>query len=264
MVSLRRKPPSLPVPPLEMRKLVGRAEPEAFDPPESGRVFPTIPGRGQYDLVFDFGCGCGRVARQLALSGSAPKRYVGIDLHAGMVAWAAENLAPRLSGFEFIHHNVYNPGFNPDPALPRHAAFPIRDRSVSLLLALSVFTHLVQEQAEHYLSEAARTLRADGVMIASFFLFDRRYFPMLQDFQSAIYINAYDPTNAVIFDRAWLLAALRDRGLGISAARPPQIRGFHWELEITHGDGLAELPVDDAPFGSVPPPLCFVQPDTVR
>src|SRR5258707_14909857 len=108
MVSLPRNPSTLPLPPLEMRKLVGRAEPEAFVPAEHGQVFPTIEDPRQYDLVFDFGCGCGRVARQLALSGAAPKRYVGIDLHAGMIAWAAENLAPRLSGFEFIHHNVYN------------------------------------------------------------------------------------------------------------------------------------------------------------
>jgi SAM-dependent methyltransferase len=263
-VTLLRKRPALPLPPLEMRQLVGRPEPAAFDPPEQGQVFPTITRRQQYDLVFDFGCGCGRVARQLALTRPRPKRYVGIDLHAGMIAWAAENIAPKLSGFDFVHHNVYNPGFNPDPTLPRAAAFPVADGTVSLLLALSVFTHLIQEQAEHYLDEVARVLRADGIMVASFFLFDRRYFPMLQDFQNALYINSEDPTNAVMFDREWLLAALRARGLGVSAARPPQVRGFHWELEITGGEGLAELPGDDAPFGRVPPPICPVRADSVR
>ena len=49
-----------------MRELVGRPEPEAFDQPRGQPVF-DFP-REQYELVLDFGCGCGRVARQLALA----------------------------------------------------------------------------------------------------------------------------------------------------------------------------------------------------
>jgi hypothetical protein len=109
---------------------------------------------------------------------------------------------------------------------------------------------------EPYLDEVRRVLRPDGVMLATFFLFDKTYFPMMQDFQNSLYINDTDPTNAVIFDRAWLLAALDARDLRIREVRPPSVRGYHWELEIVAGRGSVALPVDTAEFGRQPPPVC--------
>lgn len=219
-------------------------------------MFATITRREQYEMVLDFGCGCGRVARLLAQAERPmPKRYLGIDLHAGMIGWCSENLAPRLPGFEFEHHDVYNPGLNPDPTLPRMLPLPVADQSVSLLTAVSVFTHLTQETAEFYLDEVARVLRPDAVMVASFFLFEKRYFPMMQDFQNALYINTSDPTNAVIFDRQWLLGALADRGLGVTAANGPEVRGFQWVMEITPGSRSVAIEPDRAPFGRRPPPV---------
>jgi SAM-dependent methyltransferase len=239
-----------------MRQLVGPTDPEDFDQRPGDPPFPTLQEERLYDFVLDFGCGCGRMARRLALAAAPmPKRYVGVDLHAGMIAWANENLASRLPRFTFIHQDVFNPGFNPDPSLPSTAPFPAEDRSVSLLLALSVFTHLTQDRAVIYLDEVRRVLRADGVILASFFLFEKAYFPMMQDFQNALYINDNDPTNAVIFDRDWLLAELDARELRVRAARAPMMRGFHWELEIVPGRGSVQLPADDAPFGRQAPPV---------
>jgi SAM-dependent methyltransferase len=240
-----------------MRELVGPRDASAFEQAPGEPVFATLTREEQYDFVLDFGCGCGRVARRLALAAAPmPRRYVGIDLHAGMIAWATRNLAPRLPGFTFVHQDVFNPGFNPGASKPRSAPFPAEDGAVSLLLALSVFTHLAQDQAVTYLDEVRRVLRADGVLLASFFLFDKAYFPMMQEFQNALYINDTDPTNAVIFDRGWLLAELDARELRVRAARPPTTRGYHWELEIVPGRGSVELPTDEAPFGRQAPPVC--------
>ncbi len=233
----------LPLPPLKLRELVGPTDPAAFDQRPGERVFPTLTDDQLYDFVLDFGCGCGRIARRLALAAAPmPRRYVGCDLHAGMIAWDNKNLAPRLEGFTFIHQDVFNPGFNPDPSLPHTAPFPAEDGAVSLMLALSVFTHLTQEQVPSYLDEAQRALRPDGVLLASFFLFDKAYFPMMQDFQNAIYINDRDPTNAVIFDSQWLLAELDARELRIREARAPTVRGYHWELEIVAVAGRLSCP----------------------
>jgi SAM-dependent methyltransferase len=245
------------LPPLALRELVGPTDPAAFDQPAGESVFASLTREELYDYVLDFGCGCGRIARRLALAAAPmPKRYVGIDLHAGMIDWANRKLAPRLPGFTFIHQDVFNPGFNPNPSLPRTAPFPAEDGSVSLLLALSVFTHLTQDQTVVYLDEVRRVLRVDGVMLASFFLFEKAYFPMMQDFQNALYINDTDPTNAVLFDRDWLLAELEARELRVSAARAPTTRGYHWELEIVTGRGSVELPADEAQFGRKAPPVC--------
>ena len=73
--------------------------------------------------------------------------------------------------------------------------------------------------------------------------------------KTLLYINPDDPANAVIYDQGWLLRQLSDRGLGIRAVDPPDVRGFHWDIYIGHGAGLAELPPDQAPFGRRPPPV---------
>jgi SAM-dependent methyltransferase len=248
--------PDLPYPPEEMRQLAGGRGISFYDNPSGAPLFAALPLEA-YDAVLDFGCGCGRVARQLIQQRPRPRTYFGIDLHRGMIEWCVRNLAPRAPGFRFAHHDAYNPGLNPggvrDP-LP----IPADDRSFSLVLAWSVFTHLVEDRARHYLAEVARVLRPDGYLHASWFLFDKREVPMMQEFQNALYINLDDPTNAVIYDRSWVLATAASVGLKVVAATPPTIRGFHWTLVMAHADHQAPavaLPEDRAPLGLARPPL---------
>ena len=54
----------LPIPPLEMRALVGQTEPSGFDNPAGAPIFDFVDP-SVFRSVFDFGCGCGRLARQL-------------------------------------------------------------------------------------------------------------------------------------------------------------------------------------------------------
>jgi hypothetical protein len=131
-------------------------------------------------------------------------------------------------------------------------------RSFSLVHAWSVFTHLVESHAVHYLAEVERVLREDGHFHSTWFLFDKMGFPMMQEFQNALYINPADPTNAVIFDRAWLLATLAGLGLKVVAAIPPNRRGYQWVLVATrrsHPRPEVELPNDLAAPGLGRPPL---------
>jgi SAM-dependent methyltransferase len=73
----------LPIPPFEMRQLVGPTDEAAFDDP-SGDPILQLP-ESQFNSVLDFGCGCGRLARQMMQQRARPRRYVGFDLHLGMV-----------------------------------------------------------------------------------------------------------------------------------------------------------------------------------
>lgn len=251
--------PDLPIPPLELRELVGLVDPSGYENPEHVPVFAGLGvPEANYRSYLDFGCGCGRSARRLALQEPKPERYVGLDLHPGMIAWCQRELQPRVDGFRFEHHNVFNPGLNPDRTLPWIAPFPVEDRSVSLIEATSVFTHLIEGQAEHYLDEVARVLTDDGMLVATFFLFDKDIAPFLQDNQNALYCNPFDATNAVMFDRDWLRAAAASRELSIVRVQPPEVRGFHtWICLARKGAGMAEveLPPDVAPPARRPPPL---------
>jgi hypothetical protein len=126
------------------------------------------------------------------------------------------------------------------------------------VIGYSVFTHLIEDQARFYLHEFARILQPGGVIVSTWFLFDKREFPMMQGFQNALYINLDMPANAVIFDRAWLCNTAAEAGLTITEVVAPAIRGFHWlvVMRLT-GDGVvaAQWPPDAAPPGDGRPPL---------
>ena len=249
--------PTLPIPPPSMRQLVGGPPEEAFENPTGTPALPNVP-LSAYDSVLDFGSGCGRVARQMILQTPRPKRYLGIDLHRGMVEWCRNNLGAAAPDFRFEHHDVFNAGFNPDRARPDTLPFPADDHAFSLVLAWSVFTHTTQSQAEHYLGEVARVLRPAGTFVSTWFMFEKMYFPMMQDFQNALYINENDLTNAVIFDRSWLDLHLKALDLKVVRAEPPGLRGFQWLLHVAHirdERPAVDLPVDAAPFGRLPPPV---------
>ena len=247
------------MPPGEMRALVGPTDVAAFDNPSGGPVFSYLDPSA-YRSVFDFGCGCGRVARQLMQQHEPPSRYLGIDLHQGMIRWCQENLTPHAPQFAFAHHDVFDDNFNPGEHKPRFAALPAPDGEFTLVNAVSVFTHLTEQQAPHYLREAARVLADDGVVHASFFLLDKRSFPFMQPHANALYVSWEHPAAAVVFDRGWILETARAAGLTVVAAHPPSIRGYQWILEMRRSrPGLveAELPPDSAALGEVTIPPMF-------
>lgn len=243
----------LPLPPYDMRRLVGPTDPAAFDNPSGELVYPFLDPSA-YEAVFDFGCGCGRVARQLIQQRPQPDRYVGVDLHRGMIEWCKRNLASAAPQFAFVHHDVAHQFFNPGRDKPHVLAFPAKNATFTLVHALSVFTHLTQAQAAHYLREVARVLRGDGVVVSSWFLFDRREFPMLQGDNAALYVSYEDPGAAVIYDRGWVRAQAAEAGLVITATHLPWLRGYQWILELRPeqaGFPEVEIPVDTAPIGSI-------------
>jgi SAM-dependent methyltransferase len=217
-----------PLPPVGFRRLVCHDD-QPFEIVPDSLVFPEVPAK-LYESVFDFGCGCGRIARQLLCQTPKPLRYTGVDIHRGMVDWCRENLTVIDPNFTFHHHDVWNLGLGPDNTRQRTAPFPVESGSVSLVVAHSVFTHLYKDQTEFYLSEVARIMTDGGMARTTWFLFDRSSFPMLFDFQVSLFINEIDPTNAVIYDWQWFLQLVRSSGLRVSRTIPPSIPGHQWQI----------------------------------
>ena len=167
-----------------------------------------------------------------------------------------------------MHHDVASLGFNPGVGKPSHLPFPAPDGDATLVIAQSVFTHVYEAAAAHYLRECARVLAIGGWAWTTWFLFDKAYFPMMQEFQNTLFINEIDPTNAVIYDRTWLLRTLDDVGLALAAAHPPTIRGFQWTLVLVDADhpaAGATLPEEEegTAFGLARPPAHIVDPHLV-
>lgn len=236
-----------PLPPVELRRLVCHDD-ALFNLPGAGElVFPYLSDASQYRSVFDFGCGCGRIARQLMAQSARPNRYIGVDIHRGMVEWCQNNLTRANRDFAFFHHDVWNMGLGADNSRQTTAPFPAETGSVTLAIAHSVFTHVYKEQTEYYLREFERILADDGVARTTWFLFDRSTFPMLFDFQVALYVNEVDATNAVIYDWRWVLETLTAAGLRVKHVVPAHVAGHQWEiyLEKRRGDEAHAFPLDE-------------------
>lgn len=118
--------------------------------------------------VLDIGCGCAKTARFLAVDPRVG-RYVGFDPIASAIAWNRRFVVP-ITGerFRFLHVDLYSAEYNPQGTL--HAGdfrFPAEEASIDVAIAASLFTHLLEPDAKHYLREAARVLRPDGRVILS-------------------------------------------------------------------------------------------------
>ncbi len=248
---------NIPYPPLRLRKSVGPIEDSYYENPDGRLVFEKEVPATNYRSIFDFGCGCGRVARQLLLqSEAAVGYYLGVDLFAESIEWAQQNLSQTNPLFNFKHHDVFNAQFNP---LSKHEFAPLEteNEQFSLVTATSVFTHIIERNLENYLSECRRIMSCDGIFRATWFLFDKASFPMMQESQNCLYINVDDPTNATIYDYNYVRSMYRKHGMTITAIIPPAVRGFQWLLFARPtSKELVEAPFPDdvAPLGICRPP----------
>jgi SAM-dependent methyltransferase len=102
------------------------------------------------ERVLDFGCGCGRTLLWFR-EAAGGTRFHGTDLDEEAIAWARENL-PFAS-------------FGANGAMPP-LEYP--DGHFDLVYALSVFTHLSEEQQTLWMDELHRVLRPGGIALLTF------------------------------------------------------------------------------------------------
>ena len=89
-----------------------------------------------YPTIFDFGCGCGRLARMFK---GHPGQVTGCDLDGRHVDWINGHLP-------FMRAVQTRP----------NAALPFTDASFAAVISISVFTHLDEASQDFYLAELAR------------------------------------------------------------------------------------------------------------
>lgn len=255
LAAIDRETQGIPLPPKKLMERVGATQPELYSNLDRDLIYGSELNEETYARVLDFGCGCGRVARQLLQQIPRPQSYLGIDLHEPAIRWCAKNLSPFDANFSFVHHDVHNPQLNPKAKQWQRKIVP-DDSTFSLVLAHSVFTHIDERNVRFYLHECARVLEPGiGVLRSTWFLFDRQDFSFIQDWQHTLYTSLEDPTAAVVYEKVWLQQAFSEAGLTIIAVYPPDIRGYHWVIlakRARDGDRHADFPEDTAVTGSMP------------
>ncbi|MGP8129086.1 MAG: class I SAM-dependent methyltransferase [Candidatus Bathyarchaeia archaeon] len=122
-----------------------------------------IPG----SVMLDIGCGCGRIPRFLVNFPGIS--YIGFDILKPSVDWCSENLTSKSNGrFRFYHVDGFSQYYNPNGSIEAsQVKFPTEDATIDLAIAASVFTHLKEPDAKHYLEEGRRVLKAGGIALFS-------------------------------------------------------------------------------------------------
>lgn len=116
--------------------------------------------------VLDIGCGCGKMARTLAHHPYI-KKFIGFDVIRDSIDYCNQVLVPRIgSKFEFHCFDVHSECYNPQGTVKAsELVFPAADGSIDLAWGSSLFTHLLEPDAKHYLREVRRVLSPSGMFL---------------------------------------------------------------------------------------------------
>ena len=109
-------------------------------------------GFDDFQRIFDFGCGCGRVVIPLSLRLAHPERLYGADIDPEAIQWCKSHIH-GVGGFEVNPHEP--------PA-------PFEDESFDLVYGISVFTHLPEEMQFSWMQDLVRVCTKDAYLVLTF------------------------------------------------------------------------------------------------
>ncbi len=133
--------------------------------------FVEIGGLKSSDDVLDVGSGYGRMAVALTDYLSPDSRYEGIEIIPQGIEWSSKNITPNFKNFNFQLIDVKNDRYNPKGnQKASEFKFPFEDESFDFIFLTSVFTHMLPDDLENYLSEISRVLRKSGKTFITYFL----------------------------------------------------------------------------------------------
>lgn len=174
------------------------------------RYFVNLCGLRSNDAVLDVGSGIGRNAVPLAQYLDLSGKYVGFDTVRLGIEWCKETISKKHPNFEFFFFDLHNGLYNPTGLIKSaNFKFPIPDQTIDLVIVSSVFTHMLPDDIENYLSEIGRVLKRGGKCFSTFFIADAYALSQVERKRTTLYfchkisdywsIDCEHPEAAVLF-----------------------------------------------------------------
>lgn len=137
--------------------------------------------------VLDVGCGFGRMAIPLTKYLDKEGLYEGFDIMEEGIKWCTKNISPQYPNFNFHLADIFNKEYNPKGKLKASAyTFPWPDEFFDFVFLTSVFTHMLPEDLENYLSEIARVLKRGKRCFISYFLLNEQSLALINSGKSKV------------------------------------------------------------------------------
>lgn len=178
------------------------------------------------ERMLDIGCGTGRKTLPLTQYFDDRAVYEGLDITKQGIDWCREKITPRFPNFHFQQIDVYNKLYNPEGT---HKAveykFPFPDAAFTFVMLGSVFTHMLPDDLENYLSEISRVMAVGGRCLISYFLLNEESLRHVEAgegtldlkyvFDNYRVISLEVPEDAIAFDESWVRNLYEKLGLKI-------------------------------------------------
>jgi hypothetical protein len=177
------------------------------------------------------GCGCGLLELELEKVLTRGE-CCGFDIHRPSIDWASKTIGRRSPHFRFIHADIYNEAYWPAGRLDARAFLAqFRSAAFEIIVAKSLFTHMLPDELPLYLDAVAASLTADGKAMLTFFLLNeahsrseasgRSQLAFLPSDRESSYRVRYQnaPTAAVAYQEQPLIARLASAGLEVVETR---------------------------------------------
>lgn len=204
---------------------------EQFAAHGPGFVYEVLVKRGNLqpnDRVLDLGCGPGHHARTLTEYLSDDGSFDGLDIGKSVIDYCQAAYA-HYRNFTFRHANIFNEHYNPTATLRQvDYQLPYPSGHFDFVYSVSLFTHLLPEDALAYFREIRRVMKPSGRFISSFFLLTPEALSNIANPARAAayrFPNEYgccrvmsqeDPAQAIAYPEHWIRESLHKSGLRVA------------------------------------------------
>ncbi len=189
--------------------------------------------------ILEIGCGFGRMAMPFTKYLSNEGSYVGVDIINGGIKWCSKNITQKYPNFYFSWlKDIFNTSYNPKGKIKASEfKFLFPNDTFDFVILISVFTHMLPEDIENYISEITRILKPNSKCFATFYLINpqseklvkqrKTQYLFLETEEGYYTTNPNSPEDAVAYKENFILDVINRNNLKLSS----EIKYGHWRKD---------------------------------